>query len=93
MECITGWGQERGGHHSTCPLGADSLREKISSARQHENTRYSCPEYVRYVEGRRILSHQVKLPGGRVGGREEGKGTQGERLVQARERKSGEGCF
>lgn len=35
----------------------------------------------------------MKLPRGRMGGREEGKGTQGERLVQARERKSVEGGF
>lgn len=44
MKCITGWGQERGGSYSACPLGADSLREETSSAKQHENARYSCLE-------------------------------------------------
>lgn len=82
LECSTGWGQERGGSHSTCLLGADSLREETSSAKQHENAWHSCPEWVREVcrspEGRQVLSHQEKLPEkgcGREGGRV--KGTQG----------------
>lgn len=85
MECITGWGQERGGSHSTCPLGTDRGRRQAQPCSMKMPGILALNEYVRCIEGRRVLDHQVKLPGGSVGGREggrRGKGIQGEGLVQ-----------